>query len=71
MVNQYFSKEELYRMYPRKWVLISEPVLRERDGAVMGGEFVGVFDVRTDAKREAFNRNLRFYSAISSLQEED
>jgi len=64
------TKEEMFEMYPHKWLIVSEPKTRESDGEILGGELLGVFDERKDAYEEAMKLSLRHGAIINSLQEE-
>jgi len=70
MVAQYMTKEAMYEKYPHKWLLVSNPTLRECDGDIVGGELVGVFDNREVAGTEAMVKKTKFYAVINSIQEE-
>ena len=62
--------EEMYGLYPRKWLLVNNPVHRERDYEIVAGELLGVFEARADAHMEGGRRKLRRRAVINSIQEE-
>ena len=62
--------DEMYGLYPRKWLLVNNPVHRERDYRIISGELLGVFDARADAYKEGGRREFRRLAIINSIQEE-
>ena len=69
-VAEYMTKEAMYEKYPYKWLLISNPEIRECDGDIVAGELVGVFDNREVAGWEAVTRKIKSRAVINSIQEE-
>jgi hypothetical protein len=70
MVGQILTKEKMYMMYPKKWLLVNDPKQRESDGEILSGELLAVFDNKNDARREGSKRKLRCRAIISSVQED-
>ena len=64
------SVEEMYRLHPHKWLLVDNPIHRERDYEIVSGELLGVFDVRADAYKEGGRRKFKHIAVINSIQEE-
>ena len=67
---QNMTVEEMYRLYPHKWLLVDNPCHRERDYEIVSGELLGVFDAREDAYKEGGRRKFRHIAVINSIQEE-
>ena len=67
---QNMTVEEMYRLYPHKWLLVNDPIHREPDYRIVSGELMGVFDAREDAHMEGGRRKLRYRTVINSIQEE-
>jgi hypothetical protein len=72
MIKQHMEKKTMYEMYPRKWLVINEPVCDESNGKILSGELLGVYDELDHAFYEAgkIQPPLRSSAIISSIQEE-
>ena len=68
--SAYLTVSEMYDLYPKKWLLVNNPVHRESDYEIVAGELMGVFDIREEAHLEAGRRKLRRRTVINSIQEE-
>lgn len=70
----YMTIREMYDKYPRKWLLVNNPTIREEDGDLTGGELVDLYDDRELASEGFFmwkeRLNITRYTIINSLQEE-
>ena len=67
---KHLTVDEMYGLYPHKWLLVNNPVHRERDYRIVSGELLGVFDAREDAYREGGRREFTHLAVINSIQEE-
>ncbi|MCL2386484.1 MAG: hypothetical protein FWC89_02935 [Defluviitaleaceae bacterium] len=72
MVGQHLAKNEMYELYPRKWLLIKEPVQSKSTAEILSGELMGVYEEREHAYYEAGKLKPlpRCFAVISSLQED-
>lgn len=61
---------EMYELYPRKWLVINDPIHRNTDGKVISGELLGVFSDQRSALLEFAKLNLRTCAVLNSIQEE-
>ena len=66
----HLTVEEMYRLYPHKWLLVNNPIHRDPDHRIIAGELLGVFDAREDAHKEGGKRKLRYRTVINSIQDE-
>jgi len=66
--SRYLTRETMYALFPYKWLLISDPVKRNRDGEILGGELMGAYNNREVAWDESYQ--FRHIAVISSIQEE-
>ncbi|MCL2225838.1 MAG: hypothetical protein FWB96_12795 [Defluviitaleaceae bacterium] len=72
MVKQHMEKKEMYELYPRKWLVINEPVCDESNGEILSGELLGVYEKREHAFYELgkIQPRLRSIALINSIAEE-
>jgi hypothetical protein len=71
-MKQHMTKKEMFEKYPRKWLIVNDPVCDESNGEILSGELLGVYEERSHVYYEAGKIQPPLYHSaiINSLQEE-
>jgi hypothetical protein len=71
-INQHMDLKTMYELYPRKWLVINNPISEESNGEILSGELLGAFEKREHAFYELgkIEPKLRHIALVNSIEEE-